>query len=79
MASVRDCLRNHTGHLLAGCCAASADFRATLHHLVIAKSLTIFCAARTDLGTDTACLRMELGHSEHEVRAGLTDLGAVHH
>jgi hypothetical protein len=65
-------------HLTTRFGAAPTDFRAVAHELVVVgKAFAIFSAALADLGTDLAGARVQVRIAEHEISAGLTDLGAV--
>ena len=44
---------------------------------VIAKLLTVLRAPPTDFGTDPAGPRVQIGSSQHKVRARLADLGTI--
>ena len=50
------------GHLAAGLCAAPADLRALLHHVISGgEALAVFGAAVANFGADRADASMELG------------------
>jgi hypothetical protein len=50
----------NSGHLTARIGTAPADFCALLHHLIVAKALTILSAPLADLCTDTARLTVKI-------------------
>jgi hypothetical protein len=64
-------------HFPAGAGTSPAGLCTLLHHFVIAKALAVFCTPLADISTDTTCLPVKLGHAQHEIGAGLADLGAV--
>jgi hypothetical protein len=69
---------NVSRHLTTRFCAAPADFRAIAHDLIVAgKAFAIFSTALADFGTDLAGARVQVRIAEHEISAGLADLGAV--
>ena len=66
------------GHLAARLGAAAAGFGAALHHLIIIEAPALFSAAVADLSAGPAGHTVEIGSAQHEIGAGLADLGAVH-
>ncbi|MGH7561725.1 MAG: hypothetical protein ACRENB_11980 [Gemmatimonadales bacterium] len=66
------------GHALARLLAAAALLRTLLHHPVIAGHVLAVLGARAaDIGADPADELVPVGSPQHEVRRGLTDLGAI--
>jgi len=64
-------------HLSAGFGAAPACFRTALHVGIVLELPAIFAALSANLGAHSAGSCMQGGAAKHEVRAGLTDLGAI--
>ena len=64
-------------HFSARFGAAPACFRTTLHMGIVFELAAIFGALSANLGARGAGTYMQWGAAKHEVRAGLTDLGAI--
>jgi hypothetical protein len=64
-------------HFSARFGAAPARFRTALHMGIVFELPTIFGTLSANLGAHGAGTCMQWGAAKHEVRAGLTDLGAI--
>src|SRR5688500_7877705 len=68
----------HAGHFAAALCALATDLGAAAHQGVIAaEPLAVLGAPHAHVTTHHAGLRVQWRGAQHEVRAGLTDFGAV--